>query len=1210
MALPENTQRIFSQLQNFRGIESLRELFWIELNYNRDNTPIENLPDGTANLVAEVPLLFATAGQNKDFYIIYVKLKNEKLLKTEERQIITHLQTRFPDALYVFSNSVQEQWHFINVKLTRDKQEESEEQPQARTKLRNIFRRITIAPDERLRTAAERIAMLDIEKIDAPEQGRLFERQEFVTALEISKQHAEAFNVEAVTAAFFEDFKRIFKQLQKELDDQTGDKKWAHDYALQFLSRCLFLYFIQRKRWLGDDTEFLYTFWQAYQDSQQPVNTFVDKWLNVLFFQAFNNRFHGGLTYFPDKIKKILQLAPYLNGGLFRENKFDTEYVAKVPDELWQNIFAFFEKYNFTIAEDTPLDQEVAVDPEMIGKVYESLVSVEDEERGDAGIFYTPRVEIDLMCRLAIVDNLANHIGTEEDKFLFYEALFAFEPDEKAEADAKLRNLWEDIYNHLSEITVVDPACGSGSFLVGMLHVLDDVRERVKHNLGINAESRFERRKEIIGKNLYGVDVKQWACKVAELRLWLALIIDADFKTEELNVRNEPLLPDFSFNIRHGDSIVQNIGGMNLAQTREFGSGVSRDLKRKITNLQNEKIKYYNNDPNRKYEEKEDVEKAESYLFRELLADYETQISETIRTKRIILENPNEQLPLLDMDPPEPQQLSLETANIQKELERHAENLAQVQRASETLSSNTTPPFVWDIAFVEIFHQRGGFDIVIENPPYIRQEDIRDLMLPKEEGEKLANKKLYKAKLARSVYQVHPKFFGYQRKKDTKPDEPGKAVKHKLSGQSDLYLYFYFHGLFLLNSKGTFCTITSNSWLDVGYGVKLQEFLLTQCHLKLVLDNSVKRSFKGVNINTIIALVSAPNNTGEANLQYTARFVNFTVPFEAILDVVIFYEIETVDVRVSTLEHRIHPLSQKTLLTNRIDEKAKYTGDKWGGKYLRAPEIYWPILEKGKDKLTPVRDVANIRRGVTTGANKFFVLDNVTVWQKGIEPEFLDPVIADIKDVKSLLIYPEQLSTQLFMCRKNKNTLRGTSALTHIEWGESQGFHQKQTCKIRSPWYALRENTNPSLSFPQLVGPTAKTMYVPKGCLTLDNFTEVHALPALAVPLCLSMNSTLFQLMLNLSGCANRGYGCLKVQVSDLGNLLCIDPNLITDSDGNLDDSFLSSEDWDVLAPSEARKYIDNIIFDILELTQGERDGVYEAVTQLVTTRLQKAKSI
>ena len=649
-SMHDNTQDILTLLQDFKGIESLKELFWVELNYNRDSTPIANLPEGSASLVADDPISIATAGNNNDFHIIYTRLKTETPRKTHQRQIISHLQTRYPDSLYVFSNTDQDRWHFVNVKLTREDQEEGEEQTQGRTKQRNVFRRITVAPEERLRTAAERIDLLDLEKIGDPDG--LFDVQDLLSPIAIRKGHEEAFNVEAVTEAFFESYKGIFKLLQTELTNQNMDEKWAHDFSQQFLTRCIFLYFVQRKRWLRNDTDFLHTFWKTYQDTSQPTDTFVENWLNILFFEAFNNRFHLGHTQFPTDIRNTLQLAPYLNGGLFRKNGLDTEYPFQISDELWKQIFAFLEQYNFTIAEDTPLDQEVGVDPEMIGKVYESLVSVEDEERGDAGIFYTPRVEIDLMCRLAVVDNLANHIGSKKDKHLFYEVLFAFDPDEKAEADAKLTHLWEDIHNHITEITVVDPACGSGSFLVGMLHVLDDLRERAEHQIGISAESRFERRKEIIGKNLYGVDVKQWACKVAELRLWLALIIDAEFTTAKLNVRAEPLLPDFSFNIRHGDSIVQDIGGMNLAQTRTIDGIGTSNIDRKITELKKEKLKFFNTDPDRKYAEKEDVQQAENSLFRERLENYETQISKDIRKAKAWLEDPTEQLPLLGAPPP------------------------------------------------------------------------------------------------------------------------------------------------------------------------------------------------------------------------------------------------------------------------------------------------------------------------------------------------------------------------------------------------------------------------------------------------------------------------------------------------------------------------------------------------------------------------------
>ena len=222
--------------------------------------------------------------------------------------------------------------------------------------------------------------------------------------------------------------------------NRTNDQQWAHDYALQFLNRCMFLYFIQRKGWLGDDTDFLKTFWESYQTTDQPVGSFVDRWLNVLFFEAFNNRFHGGHRHFPDTIRKALASAPYLNGGLFTENDLDSQHDFQISDSRFKSIFNFLESYNFTIAEDSPLDQEVAVDPEMIGKVYESLVNVSEEtdEQGDAGIFYTPRTEIDLMCRLALVDNLANHLG-EEHKSALYKAVFAFEPDERTRADQQLR---------------------------------------------------------------------------------------------------------------------------------------------------------------------------------------------------------------------------------------------------------------------------------------------------------------------------------------------------------------------------------------------------------------------------------------------------------------------------------------------------------------------------------------------------------------------------------------------------------------------------------------------------------------------------------------------------------------------------------------------------------------------------------------------------
>ncbi len=960
-------QRILEILKNFHGIEPLKELFWSELNYDHRNTPLSY--QGGDSLASD-PILLAGGGTDAAFHIIYVHLNTDRLLLTAERPIISRLLGNHPYSLFIFSNREQTHWHFVNIKYDKD------------AKKRRLFRRITISPYEKLRTASERIAMLDLESISPI--------LETIQPLDIQAHHEAAFDVEAVTKQFFEAYKTVFDNLQKDLKDQTDDRQWAHDYSLQFLNRCMFLYFIQRKRWLGSDTGFLRTFWESYRSANQPDGSFVESWLNVLFFEAFNNRFHGGHRQFPDDIRKALASAPYLNGGLFTENSLDESHHFQISDSRFVRIFDFLENYNFTIAEDSPLDQEVAIDPEMIGKVYESLVNVsaETDERGDAGIFYTPRTEIDLMCRLALVDNLANHLG-EEHKPALYQAVFAFDPDDKTDADQRLieAKLWNPIGERLSEIVIVDPACGSGAFLVGMLQILDDLRDRANRALGREASS-FDRKKAIVGSNLYGVDVMEWACHVAELRLWLALIIDADIPRAELQLRNEPLLPHFSFNIRCGDSLVQEIGGMNLAQIRADFSEIPRSLKARTTRLKNEKLKFFNNDRTCRYDSEQEIQQEEQNLFQVLIDTRAEDINTEIGDLHELINGPRAQQIRLDgtIEERTAHQFELEAAERRKQIETLTIDRDRLVQAHGALADARTFPFVWDIAFVEIFSDdRRGFDIVIGNPPYVRQENILDPKLSREEmtdAQKKAFNKARKAKLARSVYQAFPRFFGYKREKDVKPDNPAAAVSHKIDAKSDLYIYFYFHALSLLNPMGSFCFITSNSWLDVAYGKDLQEFTLKHCRIKQIIDNRARRSFASADVNTVICLFSAPDDTRQSGLDCTARFVSFNTPFEAILDPVIFYEIETASKRLRRQEHRVDPMPQKSLLENGIVDaspKPKFAGDKWGGKYLRAPDIYWTILEKGKDKLVRLGDIAEVRRGFTTGANEFFYLDDEAI---------------------------------------------------------------------------------------------------------------------------------------------------------------------------------------------------------------------------------------
>ena len=1198
----DHQAKIHNILQNLRGIEPLRELFWTELNYDRQNDGLSrrNWTDTARNALADDPVLFATGGTDDAFHVIYARLNSDRLLLTAERPVISKLLEDHPYTLFVFSNRDQTDWHFVNVKY------DATEDP----KRRRLFRRITISLYEKLRTASERIAMLDLEFINP--------NLEELSPFAIQDGHDKAFNVEAVTKQFFEDYKSVFHDLQDDLAGQTADHRWAHDYALQFLNRCMFLYFIQRKRWLGEDTEFLRSFWESYQATDEPADSFVDRWLNVLFFEAFNRKFHGGHRHFPDQIREALALAPYLNGGLFTENPLDGEHDFQISDQRFKGIFEFLENYNFTIAEDSPLDQEVAVDPEMIGKVYESLVNVSDEadERGDAGIFYTPRTEIDLMCRLALVDNLTNHLG-EEHKNLLYEVLFAFAPDDKVAADETLTEaqLWEPLDTTLKELAVVDPACGSGSFLVGMLHILDDLRDRANQGLG-REESSFDRKKGIIGQNLYGVDVMEWACHVAELRLWLALIIDAEFSPAELHLRNEPLLPHFSFNIRCGDSLVQEIGGMNLATLRDAFIGMPRALKGRITRLKNAKLQFFNNDPACPYRSGKELEQEELQLFRELIDTRATNIKQQIDDLQQRIDGPQERQMRLDgtVEERTDRQLELQAMEWQQQIEALTEELDHLKEARSALVSARGVPFVWDIAFVEIFTgEKGGFDIVVGNPPYVRQESIADPKIPRERIT-TANKKAHKAKLARSVYQAFPRFFGYRRERDITPDNPAAAVSHKLDAKSDLYIYFYFHGLSLLNPKGAFCFITSNSWLDVGYGKDLREFTLKHCHIKQIIDNQARRSFASADVNTVICLFSAPNEKRESGLDRTARFVMFKTPFEGILDAVIFEEVEEANERHPTPEHRIFPISQRDLLKEGSDDTApnpKYTGDKWGGKYLRAPDIYWTILEKGEDKLVRLGDVAQVRFGIKTGANKFFYLNDQKIQEWGIEEEFLKPVIKSPRECRSILIDPNQLKFKLFMCGADRVDLAGTAALEYIEWGESEGFDQRPSCRGRTRWWDLGEWEYPDMLW-------SDAYNVRFGCFEnvgdyfgdkrffLINFKEENLVTRAY------LNSTIIPVLIETEGITNLGEGVIYTNVYWLKTLPILEESCVENEIRQYYETIKTREILPIFDEIQQpdRRALDAFIFDALNLTQGERDGVYEGVIHLVKARLQKASSL
>ena len=407
----------------------------------------------------------------------------------------------------------------------------------------------------------------------------------------------------------------------------------------------------------------------------------------------------------------------------------------------------------------------------------------------------------------------------------------------------------------------------------------------------------------------------------------------------------------------------------------------------------------------------------------------------------------------------------------------------------------------------------------------------------------------------------------------------------------------------------------------MGYGADLQEFLLKHCHVKLVLDNQIKRTFANADVNSIIVLFAPPDDRREWALEKTARFVMVRVPFEHILSPVIFDEIEEANGRRATKEYRIFPISQGQLLedgcelpqneetgqaTEPLIKSARYTGNKWGGKYLRAPDVYWTILEKGKGKLVRLGDVAEVRRGFTTGANEFFYLDEERVAQWGVESCFLERVIKGPKECRRILVDPKEMSLRLFICHEDRRQLKGTLTLEYIKWGESQGFNERPTCRGRARWWDLGQHDKAPINVNYLVDRVMRFFFSEQGFYVSDNFQEVHPKHQDKYQLAVSANSSILQLSANIAGRANFGDGLMKIQTYEVVDLVILNPSLLGEKDSRT--ALMVAERLDL--GDDDRRTLDSIVFDGLGLTKGEREAVYEAVTNLVEARLKKAGSV
>ena len=725
----------------------------------------------------------------------------------------------------------------------------------------------------------------------------------------------EAFSVEAVTKEFFAQYREKYLSVKEFLEHNTDFVREAasrgfnsEQFAKKLMGQLVFLYFIQKKGWLGvnafpkilseraykdaffqpgqkpkelmprvyrkdatgeirldasalrglsDDDEIALSkivqggAWgdgpkdfmrQLFNDCKKRGKNFFDDYLEPLFYEGLNQN-RGDEAFFLPLHSRI----PFLNGGLFEELEgYDWKNNDFcIPDELFSNadengrdadgILDVFDRYNFTMVEDEPMEREVAVDPEMLGKVFENLLDVKD--RKSKGAFYTPREIVHYMCQESLIRYLSHKTGIADGdirKFILYGEYFREEDVKKTKPvyqDGKKHHVFdknkvlempETIFSYqknvnrlqelddlLANVKVLDPAVGSGAFPLGMLTEIVKARETLTSYMSIEL-NRFQKhtlrsdrntyrmKRETIKNSIFACDLEASASDITKLRLWLSLVIDNQIRAEEneeFGYTTKPReLPNLDCNIICGNSLVDAFHGIKLITENSALGNLS--AMRQGALLYDDhfatQIHRLISMQDRLYDEKTRVEKER--IKKEIQEIYD----ETILT--------------------------------------NLNGSQQAMNAYYECKNDVTKPFIlWQLMFPKVFRDNGGFDIVIGNPPYIQlQTKIDD-----NTGEKLGDQ------FAELGFQTFAK-------------------------TGDIYCLFYEKGYQLLSRGGVLTYITSNKWMRAGYGEKLRSFFAQRTNPVRLIDFGKQKIFASATVDVNILMFTKSENK-EQTLACTVR---------------------------------------------------------------------------------------------------------------------------------------------------------------------------------------------------------------------------------------------------------------------------------------------------------------------------------------------------
>lgn len=670
---------------------------------------------------------------------------------------------------------------------------------------------------------------------------KAFETQKGISLKDIT----DAFSVEALNNEFFKKYKDIhYKRfweyiantpeyatvlLNTEETELVKQQKPIRDFVKKMLGRIVFLHFLQKKGWMGcpanseawkdGDKNFMLNLFSNYPNQQH----FYSKGLTVLFFKILNTDRRKKNEVMPKElhyknpgVKSDLYRAPFLNGGLFDDDLPETNSFD-FPIEYFKDLFDFFSQYNFTIDENSPEEQEVGIDPEMLGHIFENLL----EENKDKGAFYTPKEIVHYMCQESLIQYLRTHLPEcTEDESPATKAIETYirKDDIGNRADKKnfiVANA-KRIEALLDKVKICDPAIGSGAFPMGMLQEIF----KAKTTLDLTLD-KAQVKKEIIRNNIYGVDLENGAVDIARLRFWLSLVVDEEVP--------QPL-PNLDYKIMQGNSLLERFDDIDLSKVHTITKTTTiYELQKDIFgNITNPQLKITDNTVLRD----NDLQQLMSEFFVETdpvkKAEKKEQVNQTIHNHiDYNLELWQNAITIQIANAPKLSDPGIKQATKRKieKLQSDLEALNNTRKRLHELEYKTAKPyFLWHLLFADIFEE-GGFDIVIGNPPYVEFKNL-----------------------------------------DRNSKESLEKVYSTATGKYDLYIPFLEFPKTVLKQDGILTYICPTRFMHRDYGKELRKFIIRNYHIERIIDFGDAQIFE--NAMTYTGIFIFKNSVSDSSFKY------------------------------------------------------------------------------------------------------------------------------------------------------------------------------------------------------------------------------------------------------------------------------------------------------------------------------------------------------